>query len=100
MMNEYAQTLSQYGLYAIVAALTVAVVYLYKRTVSLEKEMRTTLIDMHKTQSEMIAQARETISKNTEAIDDMRAIIQTTAHTFDVMSGRMQGYIQKDEHGR
>lgn len=64
-----AGTISTYGLYAIVAVLTVAVVYLYKLHGALEKEFR----EMLKT---TIGENKQVIAENTRVVTEATRLIE------------------------
>jgi len=81
-IEPVAQSISTYGLYAIIAILCVVVVYLYKRVGDLEKEVRTTLdakatenanhaAELARSQTQML----EVLKDNTKAFNDFQAVL-------------------------
>lgn len=67
-----AGTLSNYGLYAIVALLVVAVVYLFKRQSALEKEIRDLLTSTINENSRVIGEATKIIEAQSEVLNRKR----------------------------
>ena len=77
-MNEVttlASSISEYGLYTIIAALVVAVVYLYKQIHELNRDMRTNLQTYLKEQSELTACCTIALENSTKAVERIEAIM-------------------------
>lgn len=81
-IEPVAQSISTYGLYAIIAILCVVVVYLYKKVGDLEKEVRATLDAKAKESTEHAAelaksqtQMLEVLKDNTKAFTDFQAVL-------------------------
>lgn len=86
---EFAQGLSQYGLYAIVSVLATVIIYLYKRTVAMEKDIKetmkeqsTALLELNKTQATMIAEAKHTIDECTETIAKVNGVLENNTRAL------------------
>ncbi len=67
-LSTTAGALSTYGLYAICAALLIAVVYLFKQQRELEKEFRTNLATSASENAKLLERTAEVLRDNTEAI--------------------------------
>lgn len=89
-ISEGAQALSTYGLYTIVAVLAVVVVFLYKRVVDLEKELRTTLSSTASETSKLLAQTNEALKDNTKAFCDFQVALMELKTTVQLALERMK----------
>lgn len=89
-ISEGAQALSTYGLYTIVAVLSVVVVFLYKRVSDLEKELRTTLSQAAAENSKLLAQTTEALKDNTKAFGDFQTAISELKTTVQLAMERMK----------
>lgn len=79
-ITEGATALSTYGLYAIVSALAVCVIYLYKRTASLEEKFREYVSQSsEKTvefQKGLLEQTTAALNQAAKAIEDSTEVIR------------------------
>lgn len=86
-INEGAGALSTYGLYAVVSALTVCVIYLYKRTVALEEKFReyvsTSSEKVSELQKGLLQQTTTVLSNAVKAIEDSTDAIK---HCNEIMA--------------
>lgn len=69
-IEPVAQTISTYGLYAIIAILCIVVVYLYKKVGDLEKELRAMLTAKATENASQAAEIARLLSQNTEVLKD------------------------------
>lgn len=76
---EGASAISTFGLYAIVSALAICVIYLYKRTVTLEKEFREYIAKSNEQAAEL---QKGLLEKTTVALNTSS---QTLGEVNDVM---------------
>ena len=86
-IEPVAQSISTYGLYAIIAILCVVVVYLYKRIGDLEKEIRTLLASKATDAAEMAkanAQMIEVLKDNTAAFNNFQTTLSEIKTTIQL----------------
>ncbi len=92
-IEPVAQSISTYGLYAIIAILCVVVVYLFKKTGDLEKEIRTLLAAKATDAAEMAkanAQMIEVLKDNTAAFNNFQATLSEIKTTIQLSMERKQ----------
>lgn len=101
---EYASGLSQYGLYAIVSILASVIIYLYKRTVAMEKDIKDTmkeqanaLLELNKNQAEMIATAKRTIEDCNETIGQVHGVLESNTRAIKSMTETLSSLRDKHE---
>ena len=90
-IEPVAQSISTYGLYAIIAILCVVVVYLFKKTGDLEKEIRTLLAAKATDAAEMAkanAQMIEVLKDNTAAFNNFQATLSEIKTTIQLSMER------------
>ena len=90
-IQPVAQSLSAYGLYAIIAILCVVVVYLYKRVGDLEKEIRGLLAAKATDAAEMAkssAQMVEVLKDNTTAFNNFQTTLSEIKTTIQLLMER------------
>lgn len=90
--------LSQYGLYAIVAILAACVVYLYKRIVNLEKELRRTLETHVEIKSRLVSETTDALRESTEALkqsSDALAKMSSIAENFGYLTQMLKELIER-----
>lgn len=90
-IEPVAQSISTYGLYAIIAILCVVVVYLYKRIGDLEKEIRTLLASKATDAAEMAkanAQMIEVLKDNTAAFNNFQTTLSEIKTTIQLSMER------------
>lgn len=92
-ITPVAQSLSTYGLYAIVAILAIVVVYLYKRVSDLEKELRTTIQTNASESSKLIIQTTEALKDNARAFTEFQT-------TLSELKTAIQFAMEKISHER
>ncbi len=90
-IEPVAQSISTYGLYAIIAILCVVVVYLFKKTGDLEKEIRNLLAakaadaaEMAKANTQMI----EVLKDNTAAFNNFQTTLSEIKTTIQLSMER------------
>jgi len=90
-IEPVAQSISTYGLYAIIAILCIVVVYLFKKTGDLEKEIRTLLAAKATDAAEMAkanAQMIEVLKDNTAAFNNFQATLSEIKTTIQLSMER------------
>ena len=94
-ITEGAQTLSTFGLYAIVAVLASVVIFLYKRVADLEKELRTTLAQTASESSKMLAQTTEALKDNTTAFINFQTTLSELKSTVQLAMERLRRFLAR-----
>ena len=90
-IEPVAQSISTYGLYAIIAILCVVVVYLFKKTGDLEKEIRNLLAAKAADAAEMAkanAQMIEVLKDNTAAFNNFQTTLSEIKTTIQLSMER------------
>jgi hypothetical protein len=87
-VTEGAAVISTYGLYAIVSALAICVIYLYKRTMTLEKEFRDYI---SKTSNEVSVLQKELITQTTEALNASSKTITDATEALNRIVSVLEG---------
>lgn len=98
-ITPMAQSISTYGLYAIVAILSVVVVYLFKQQMALEKELRTTvkqnadettklLTQNASEQAKLLSQTTDALKANTQAFQEFQNTLQDLKMTIQLLMER------------
>lgn len=88
-ITEGANAISTYGLYAIVSALVVCVIYLYKRTMTLEKEFR----DYIAQSNEKVSQLQKgLLTQTTEALNTSSKTLEETTEVLKRMLTTLGGH--------
>lgn len=90
-IEPIAQSISTYGLYAIIAILCVVVVYLFKKTGDLEKEIRTLLAAKANDAAEMAkmsTQMLEVLKDNTTAFNNFQTTLSEVKTTIQLSMER------------
>lgn len=92
-----AQSISTYGLYAIIAVLCVVVVYLFRRQNALEKEMRDTIrsnAEEGKSYASEVArlmsQTTDALKDNTKAFNDVQTALADMRTALQLAMERMK----------
>lgn len=90
-IEPVAQSISTYGLYAIIAILCIVVVYLFKKTGELEKEIRSLLAakaadaaELAKAQTQML----EVLKDNTAAFNNFQTTLSEIKTTIQLSMER------------
>lgn len=96
---EYASGISEYGLYGIVSVLATCVIYLYKRTVLMEKDIKETmkeqaasLLELNKTQAALIADAKRTIDDCNETIGKVNGVLESNTRALQSMAETLTSF--------
>ena len=94
-VQPLAQSISTYGLYAIIAILCIVVVYLFKKVSLLEREVRATLdekakenashaVELAKSQAQML----EVLKDNTNAFNNFQTTLSEIKTTIQLLMER------------
>lgn len=89
-IEPVAQSISTYGLYAIIAILCIVVVYLYKRVGDLEKEIRTMLSAKAAENSNQAAEMARTSTQMLEVLKDNTAAFNNFQTTLSEIKTTIQ----------
>ncbi len=86
-----ASSLAQYGPWGFCALLTVAVVYLFKLHVALQKEVRDIIQSNLKDTLSVVESAKRVMEQTTEAVREQKATTESLREIVRLLSIRMGG---------
>ncbi len=93
-----AQTLAQYGPWGFCALLTLAVVYLFRLYIELQKELRESIQTNLKDTIGIVESAKKVMEKATESIHEQKATTESLREIVRILSGSLTSRPAIEQH--
>lgn len=93
-----ATLISSYGLYTIISALCVVIVYLYKRIADLERDMRTTMANHMNENTKLLVLASDAIKTSSETLDKFQETLSELRMSISIAIEKMDFASHATQH--